>query len=175
MGGTVRPDSVGPDFQTLPLAATVPDPMTWTPWRLSLVAIAGWMDRQEQEAIAHLRTENRILPEKLGLERTLLNASQKRRLAAAAVRLPPQLLREVGRLFSPDTLLKWHRWLIARQEADRQPAVARRDQETRPKRRMIRRTARLHPLRESENAGSPHHKPATSGFRPNPVVSLVLI
>ena len=88
--------------------------MTWTPWRFFLVAIAGWMNRQQQEAIAYLRTENRILREKLGQERILLNVSQKRRLAAAAARLPRQLLREVGTLFSPDTLLKWHRWLIAR-------------------------------------------------------------
>jgi len=79
-----------------------------------MVAIAGWMNRQQQEAIAYLRTENRILREKLGQKRILLNVSQKRRLAAAAARLPRHLLREVGTLFSPDTLLKWHRWLIAR-------------------------------------------------------------
>ena len=98
--------------------------MTWTPWRFLLVAIAGWMNRQQQEAIAYLRTENRILLEKLGQKRILLNISQKRRLAAAAVRLPGQLLREVGTLFSPDTLLKWHRWLIARKydgSASRKP------------------------------------------------------
>jgi len=79
-----------------------------------MVAIAGWMNRQQQEAISYLRTENRILREKLGHKRILLNVSQKRRLAAAAARLPRHLLREVGTLFSPDTLLKWHRWLIAR-------------------------------------------------------------
>jgi len=54
--------------------------MTWTPWRFFLVAIAGWMNRQQQEAIAYLRTENRILREKLGQKRILLNMSQKRRL-----------------------------------------------------------------------------------------------
>jgi hypothetical protein len=36
-----------------------------------------------------------------------LNDSQKRRLAKAAVRLPKDVLREVGTLFSPDTLLRW--------------------------------------------------------------------
>jgi len=79
-----------------------------------LVAIAGWMNRQQQEAIAYLKEENRILREKLGQKRILLNVSQKRRLASAAARLPRQLLREVGTPFSPDTLLQWHRWLIAR-------------------------------------------------------------
>ena len=79
-----------------------------------LIAISGWMNRQQQEAIAYLQTENRILREKLGGKRILLNTSQKRRLAAAAVKLPRAMLKEVGTLFSPDTLLKWHRWLIAR-------------------------------------------------------------
>ena len=44
--------------------------MTWTPWRFFLVAIAGWMNRQQQEAISYLREENRILREKLGQKRT---------------------------------------------------------------------------------------------------------
>ena len=61
--------------------------MTWTPWRFFLVAIAGWMNRQQQEAIAYLRTENRILREKLGQKRILLNVSQKRRLFP--IRLTP--------------------------------------------------------------------------------------
>ena len=88
--------------------------MTITPWTLITVAIAGWMNRQQQEAIAYLRTENRILREKLGHKRILLNEQQKRSLAAAAARLPRQLLKELGTIFSPDTLLKWNRLLIAR-------------------------------------------------------------
>ena len=88
--------------------------MTWTPWQFFLVAIAGWMNRQQQDAISYLREENRILREKLGQKRILLNDAQKRRLATAAARLPRNLLRQVGTLFSPDTLLKWHRWLVAR-------------------------------------------------------------
>jgi transposase InsO family protein len=88
--------------------------MTWTPWHLIVVAIAGWMNRQQQDAISFLKEENRILREKLGHKRIILNVAQKRRLAAAAARLPRELLRQIGTLFSPDTLLKWNRWLIAR-------------------------------------------------------------
>jgi transposase InsO family protein len=88
--------------------------MTWKPWTFFTVAIAGWMNRQQQEAIAYLRMENRILREKLGHKRILLNESQKRRLATAAVRLPRDMLRDVCTLFSPNTLLKWNRWFIAR-------------------------------------------------------------
>jgi putative transposase len=88
--------------------------MIWKPWTFFMVALAGWMNRQQQEAIAYLKVENCILREKLGHKRLILNESQKRRLAEAAVRLPRQLLREVGTLFSPSTLLRWHRWLVAR-------------------------------------------------------------
>ena len=40
--------------------------MTFTPWQFIAVAIAGWMNQQQQDAIAYLREENRILREKLG-------------------------------------------------------------------------------------------------------------
>jgi hypothetical protein len=40
--------------------------MTIRPWTLSAVAIAGWMNRQQQEVISHLREEHRIPREKLG-------------------------------------------------------------------------------------------------------------
>ncbi len=106
--------SAEPSIFNLTLSLASISPITWTPWRFFLVAIAGWMNRQQQEAIAYLKEENRILREKLGQKRILLTVSQKRRLAMAAARLPRHLLREVGTLFSPDTLLRWHRWLIAR-------------------------------------------------------------
>jgi hypothetical protein len=88
--------------------------MTWKPLHLFAVAIAGWMNRQQHDAISYLRVENEILREKLGHKRILLNDSQKRRLAEAAGKLSRDLLRQVGTLFSPATLLKWQRTLVAR-------------------------------------------------------------
>jgi hypothetical protein len=58
--------------------------MTWKPWHFITVTIAGWMNRQQQDAISYLRTENRILREKLGHKRILLNDAQKRCLAEGA-------------------------------------------------------------------------------------------
>jgi hypothetical protein len=55
--------------------------MTFTPWQFIVVTVAGWMNKQHQEVIEYLRTENRILREKLGGKRLLLNIEQKRRLA----------------------------------------------------------------------------------------------
>jgi len=86
----------------------------WKPWTFVTVAVAGWMNRQQQDVIELLREENRILREKLGHKRILFNDGQKRRLAAAAAKLGRGLLRQVGTLFSPDTLLGWFRTLVAR-------------------------------------------------------------
>ena len=88
--------------------------MTWTPWRIFLVAIAGWMNRQQQDAIVYLKEENRILREKLGHKRILLDKTQKIRLARAAMRLGRDGLRQLGTIFTPATLLRWHHWFIVR-------------------------------------------------------------
>lgn len=82
--------------------------MHWNPWTFITVAVAGWMNQRQQEAIEYLKEENRILREKLGHKRLILNVAQKRRLASAAKKLGRDLLAEVGTLFSPETLLKWH-------------------------------------------------------------------
>jgi len=93
-------------------------PTTWTPWQFFLVALAGWMNRQQPEVIEFLREENRILREKLGGKRLLLNAEQKWRLAAKGKALGRRLLEQFGTLFSPQTILRWHRLLIARKYDD---------------------------------------------------------
>jgi hypothetical protein len=40
--------------------------MTWTPFHFLVVAVSGWMNREQQQVIDYLREENRILREKLG-------------------------------------------------------------------------------------------------------------
>ena len=94
--------------------AIIPTLMTWKPWTFFMVALAGWMNRRQQEVIEYLRTENRILREKLGHKRIILNDSQRRRLATAGMKLGRDMLRQFGTLFSPETILKWHRWFVAR-------------------------------------------------------------
>jgi hypothetical protein len=88
--------------------------MTIKPWTFFLVTLAGWMNRQQQQVIDYLRTENQILREKLGTKRVLLNESQKCRLVTAAMKLGKDLLRRWGTHFSPETILRWHRWFVAR-------------------------------------------------------------
>jgi hypothetical protein len=84
------------------------------PWQLLLVILAGWMSRQQQEVIEDLLTENQMLKEKLGKKRILLSDDQRHRLAVQGKILGRKRLEEVGTLFTPDTILRWHRMLIAK-------------------------------------------------------------
>lgn len=88
--------------------------MRFTPWQLLAVIVAGWMSRQQQQVIEYLVEENRVLREKLGEKRVLLNDDQRCRLAVKAKVLGRRLLAEVCRIVTPDTLLRWHARLVAR-------------------------------------------------------------
>jgi putative transposase len=54
------------------------------PFRLVLLAIAGWMNQRQLHAIEYLREENRVLREQLGGRHVRLNDDQRRRLAVKA-------------------------------------------------------------------------------------------
>jgi hypothetical protein len=82
--------------------------------QLLLVTITSWLDRREREMLAYLVEENRLLRRQLGGRRLRLTDADRRRLAALAYRLGRQALREVATIVTPDTLLRWHRQLIAR-------------------------------------------------------------
>jgi putative transposase len=83
------------------------------PWNLLLVSLASWINRQQQNVIEYLRAENRVLKEKLGKKRILLDDNQRRRLAVKGKVLGRKILEEVGTLVTPDTILRWHRQLVA--------------------------------------------------------------
>ena len=75
--------------------------------------LAGWLNREQQEVLEYLQEENRVLREQLGGP-LHLNDEQRRRLAAKGKELGRKLLEEVATLVTPDTILRWHRQLIAR-------------------------------------------------------------
>ena len=87
--------------------------LVFQPWQLLLSILAGWINEKQQESIEYLRNENRMLREKLGKKRILLNDDQRRLLAVKGKVLGRKLLDEVGTLFTPDTILRWHRELVA--------------------------------------------------------------
>src|SRR5436309_12348742 len=75
--------------------------------------LIGWLDRQEREALAYLIEENRVLRAQLGGRRLRLTDDDRRRLAVRACRLGRQALRQAATIVTPDTLLRWHRQLVA--------------------------------------------------------------
>ncbi|MCP3938461.1 MAG: hypothetical protein GY708_24200, partial [Actinomycetia bacterium] len=83
------------------------------PLRVLLLAVAGWVNRHQQHAVEYLVEENRVLKEQLGGRRLRLNDSQRRRLAAKGQRLGRRTLTAVATIVTPDTILRWHRRLIA--------------------------------------------------------------
>ncbi|MGO8748168.1 MAG: integrase core domain-containing protein [Thermoguttaceae bacterium] len=83
------------------------------PWQLLLVTIAGWVNQQQQQIINFQRTEIEVLKEKLGKKRRILNDNQRRRLAVKGKVLGRKVLEEIGALFTPDTILRWYRQLVA--------------------------------------------------------------
>ncbi len=84
------------------------------PFRFVLIAVAGWMNQRQLRVIDYLREENRVLREQLGGRRRMrLNDDQRCRLAAKAKGLGRKLLAEVATIVTPETLLAWHRKLIA--------------------------------------------------------------
>ena len=82
--------------------------------RFTLTALAGWWSTRQQERVAYLIEESRILRAQLGGRRLRLTDEDRRRLARCGHRLGRRLLAEVATVVTPDTILRWHRQLIAR-------------------------------------------------------------
>jgi transposase InsO family protein len=82
--------------------------------QMVLGVLTGWLARREREAVAYLIEENRLLRRQLGGHRLRLTDDDRRRLAARAHRVGRAVLREIATVGTPDTLLRWHRQLIAR-------------------------------------------------------------
>src|SRR5437867_11209830 len=84
------------------------------PMQVLLVTLAGWVNRRQQYVIEYLVEENRVLKGQLKGRRLRLTDDQRRRLAAKGRRLGRRVLRQVATIVTPDTILRWHRQLIAR-------------------------------------------------------------
>src|SRR6266403_5322075 len=84
-----------------------------TPLRFLLVCFAGWMNHRQQLVIEYLQEEVRVLQEQLG-KRPRFNDDQRRRLAAKGKAIGRKALARFASIVTPDTLLAWHRRLIAK-------------------------------------------------------------
>ena len=83
------------------------------PWQLMLIILARWVNREQQSRIEYLQSEVAVLKEHIGKKRILLTDEQRRRLAVKGKMIGRKALDEVGSLFTSDTILRWHRQLVA--------------------------------------------------------------
>ncbi len=83
------------------------------PWKLFLLILAGWVNRQQQHTIEYVLAANRVLRQKLGKKRIMLNDDQRRKLAVKGKILGRKMLEQFATIVTPDTILRWHRDLVA--------------------------------------------------------------
>lgn len=79
-----------------------------------MIGLAGWLNRHQQVVINYLIEENRVLKEQLEGHRLRFTNEQRIRLAVKAKVLGRPVLDALETLVTPDTLLAWHRRLIAK-------------------------------------------------------------
>ena len=82
-------------------------------WKTMLAYITGSVDRELLLRNEYLVTENRILRDQLQ-GRLRLTDGERRTLAEIGKQLGKRALEEVASIVRPDTILGWHRKLIAR-------------------------------------------------------------
>ena len=82
--------------------------------RMLLAALIGWLDRHQQETVAYLVEENRVLRKQLQGRSLRFSDEERCRLAIRGHRLGRRVLRQIATIVTPDTILRWHRQLIAR-------------------------------------------------------------
>jgi putative transposase len=83
------------------------------PLSFLITAVAAWMNQHQRHVIEYLMEENRVLREQTGNRRLKFSDDQRRRLAAKAKKIGRRLLAQVATIVTPETLLAWHRKLIA--------------------------------------------------------------
>lgn len=83
------------------------------PLPLLLALLMSWTQRGQQRLIDYLVAENRILRKKLGKKRVPLTDADRAILGRAGKAIGRKLLEKYATIATPDTILRWHRKLIA--------------------------------------------------------------
>ncbi len=84
------------------------------PWQLLLTILCGMVQRRQQQIIDFQSSEIEALLSKLGKKRVLLTDDQRRLLAVKGKALGRKTLQELTTIVTPDTILRWHRELVAK-------------------------------------------------------------
>jgi putative transposase len=78
-----------------------------------LLMVSGWVHRHQLIIIEFLQAENRLLKERLHGKRIRFTDAERALLARKAKAVGRKVLLELDTIVSPDTLLRWHRRLVA--------------------------------------------------------------
>ena len=81
-------------------------------WKTLLAYITGTVDQELLVRNEYLATENRILRNQIK-GRVRLSDGERKTLAEIGQKLGKQALQEVATIVKPDTILGWHRQLVA--------------------------------------------------------------
>ena len=83
------------------------------PWELLFAILASWVNHRQQQIIEFQQVEIETLLASHGKKRIRLTDDQRRVLAVKAKAVGRNALREITTMVTPDTLLRWHRSLVA--------------------------------------------------------------
>src|SRR6266850_7960183 len=78
-----------------------------------LMMVAGWVQRHQLIVIEYLQTENRLLKERLRGKRIRFTDAERALLAQKAKAVGRKALLKLETIVTPDTLMRWHRRLVA--------------------------------------------------------------
>ena len=83
------------------------------PWQLLFAILSGLVHHRQQRIIEFYRTQLETAMKAQGKKRLLLTDDQRRLLAVQGKSLGRKALQELTTIVTPDTILRWHRELVA--------------------------------------------------------------
>jgi transposase InsO family protein len=97
------------------------------PWQFFFVILVGWVQPEQQKIILFYQAELEAMMKAQGKKQLLLTDDQRRLLAVKGKSLGRKVLMELTTIVTPDTILRWHRTLVAQKwdYSDRRKSVGR--------------------------------------------------
>jgi len=83
------------------------------PWQFLFVVFCGWVHQRQTEIIQFQNDQLTALMQTLGNKRLLLTDDQRRLLAVKGKNIGRKALLQLTTIITPDTIIRWHRELVA--------------------------------------------------------------
>ncbi len=84
------------------------------PWQLLFAILSGWIHHRQQQIIEFQNDQIQSLLKQWGKKRILLTDDQRRILIVKGKALGRKTLMELTTIVTPETILRWHRELVAK-------------------------------------------------------------